>query len=167
MAESSRMRKPTTRRRVSSLEEIDLRPTAPDGSRPPRLELGLRQRLKMLLLANILPMGTMILLTMLWWDGTVRFTIDEHRLMASVLIIFASLIVIAISFWALLPFSVWLRAYPRWHYRHISKTVWLLPLCGGYLLWLVIWLLVAFLTAFSLLVILTGILYLLGQNGGA
>jgi hypothetical protein len=141
-----------------SAEEYDLRPTGRDGSRPPRLQLHLVKRLKFVLLVNALPLVAGTIITWLWVNGSItfgRFSADE--LLGRVLILLASLVVVGLSWWVLIPVARWGRDYPMWYFRHESRLIWALPAALGWLTWVGLYVLSAFLTIVSLLVLVLGL----------
>ncbi|TVR17800.1 MAG: hypothetical protein EA401_00220 [Planctomycetota bacterium] len=139
--------RPTTRRRLAAVE--DHRPVAADGSQPPLLDLGLKYKIKVLALANVIPIGLGLLLFIGWMTDRVQFSIDEHRLLFTVLIMLCCLVAIALSWWVINPLSQWLYRYCLWYYRHDSPMIWSLPLAATWLLWLGMWILCIVLTISS------------------
>jgi hypothetical protein len=144
-------------------QEIDLRPVGADGSRPPRLELYLLARLRILLLANILPLIALGILGYLLIIGEVEITgIGVSRLWKTLLVVLVALVVVGAAGWVLLPLARWTRAYPRWCFRHQSRVLWLLPMVGGHILSLMIWLAAAGAATIALWFIISGIADLVG-----
>lgn len=140
--------RPTTRRRIPAIE--DHRPVGADGSQPPLLDLNLKQKIKILLLANVLPIGFGIIIIIGWMFDRISFSIDEHYLLFTILIMLCCLVAIACSWWVINPLSVWVRSYCLWYYQHDSKLIWSAPLAASWMLWLAMWLLCFGLTLASL-----------------
>jgi magnesium-transporting ATPase (P-type) len=147
------------------IDTTDDRPVGEDGSRPPLLDLGIRKKLMILALANILPIVVLTGLFIGWVTGSVSFSIDENKLMATVLVLLAALVTIALCWWVLFPFSKWLRAYPAWHFQHMNKVLWAVPLAGGYVAWFAMWVACVGLTLFAIWLILDNVWTLLSASG--
>lgn len=157
--------RPTTRRNLQPVE--DLRPVGADGSRPPMLDFHLRRKLKILGLANALPLVAIGGLFFGWSMNMVEFSIDGHRLLFTFLIILCAMVLVASCWWVLFPFSVWLRAYPLWYYHHESKAIWALPTAAAWITWFVLWVACVTLTLFAIYLIGYAVIDLLGRLGGS
>ncbi|TVR46851.1 MAG: hypothetical protein EA402_02160 [Planctomycetota bacterium] len=154
-------KRPTTRRNLRPVD--DLRPYGSDGSRPPLLELDLKHKLKIMALANALPLIIFIGVFAGWSFGHIEFSMDGNRLLFTFLIMLCALVLIGSCWWVLFPFSVWLRAYPLWYYRHESKLIWALPTCAAWCAWFILWVGCLALTLFSIWLIAVSIMDLISR----
>lgn len=120
------------------MSEASLRPSA---GGPPRLNLRLLRRLKLLLLLNT-PVMAFLLIGGTWVavDRQATLRVDPHSLAVRLMIVLAGLVAVAAGAWVLVPVAAFLRDWPTWHYRHGPRPLWLLPLLGGWCAWVVLWL---------------------------
>lgn len=132
-----------------------------DGSRPPELNLKLWRRIKILTFANIIPILIGLFLVFGYMTGSVRFKVSENLVLAILVTVMGSVLMVVMATWVLLPFSVWLRAYPLWHFQHISKLKWAIPTLLGYAAWLAIYLIGLALIIAALSLIVTGLWHLM------
>lgn len=108
---------------------------------PPRLQLHIFDRLKMLLMINIIPIIVGSFLAWNYYQGKIKLRLFEESHGFAALVVLASCFTVGISWWIIIPCAKWLRNYPRWYYRHQSKALWLLPYTCGSLVWCVLWVL--------------------------
>ena len=147
--QGSQKRRSSTRRQHLA-EKEDYRPIGADGSKPPILDLGLTHKLKIIGLANILPLTAGTALFLGWFMGSIEFSIDGNYLLLTTLIMLAALVLVGSCWWVLFPFSVWLRRYLKWYYNHESKLVWGAPLACSWIFWFAMWVSCVALTLFAL-----------------
>lgn len=137
------------------------------GAGPPRLRFDLLGKLKLLLLANIIPIGLVGSLAWGLWSGELELRpgvpVDRVLTICGVLLI--GCLTIGVSTWIVLPLAAWLRDYPAWRARR-GSAVWLVPAAGGWLTWFLTWVLVATCATAALLVIGTGV-WSLGETAHA
>ena len=157
--------RPSTRR--NKAVEEDYRPVGADGSKPPMLDLHLARKLKILALANALPLVAGIIIFLAWAMGSIEFSMDGNLLLFAIMIILCCLVLVGSCWWVLFPFSVWLRAYPTWYYQHDSKLVWALPCAAAWITWFILWIACITITLFSLFLIGKVVIYLLGHLDSA
>jgi len=136
-------------------------------SGPPRLKLGLLHKLKVLLLANILPLLMGAWLVVAWYRG--QITLDTGRLgsdgaLAMVVLVLCCAM-LTVSSWFVMPLARWVRDYPRWHYRHASPSVWAVPMVLGYGFWLAIWIAMALCAIIAVALMFTGLWFLAEKVG--
>lgn len=165
-----RQPRPSTRRtKAIEEEEIDFRPVGEDGSRPPRLDLKILKRLKILLLANLVPLVGLGVIFYLVFIGKLMIQgIAEDRLWGTVLVVLIAVVVCGSASWVLLPFSRWCCDCPKWYYVHQSRGLWFLPLVAGYLMRILLWIVSIALIGYSLYKIGDGVWFLIATGfGGA
>ncbi len=117
---------------------------------PPRLRFRVREHFRLLLALNILPLLLAVYLLVAWLRGDIGFralTGEETLWLEGGA---ACAIVLALGGFFIWPLADWLAAWPRWHYRHRSRVLWLLP-----------WLLGAALGALLKLTIIAGVVLIL------
>lgn len=109
------------------------------GDHPPALDLGLKQRLMGLALANIVP----LLVGAIVWIGVAqgKWTLNTkaNQGLVPLLMILGCAIVLTCSMWIVLPLGRWLRERPAWHYRRESKVLWMVPYAAGWCAWGLCW----------------------------
>ena len=120
---------------------------------PPVLRTGLWSGIKLLVLMNILPLFGLGWLAWGWWHGRVAFrnVTPDHVVAIAAIVVACALV--AVSAWLVMPVARWLRDYPRWHFRHVSRLRWFLPTVGGWVFWIALWLASAAAIAFVALVV--------------
>ena len=148
--------------RRSRVEEEDYRPVGEDGSKPPLLDLHLIRKLKIMGLANILPLTIGTGLFVAWFMGSIEFSVSGSQLLFTVLIMLAALVLVGSSWWVLFPFSVWLRSYFKWYYYHESKIVYAAPLALSWAFWFGMWVSCIAMTLFAIWLIAQSVLKLIG-----
>lgn len=109
-----------------------LRDFEPAG--PPKLRLRLGNRLKVMLIANALPLVGALYLGWGYWRGEIGLAegVSASRLIMSLLMLVASCVILAGTGWILMPLARWLRDYPLWHFRRKSRLLWAVPTVGGW-----------------------------------
>ena len=108
---------------------------------PPRLQLHIFERLKVLLLINIIPIFIGVILAWNYSQGKLELRLFEESHGLAAFVVLASCLIIGISWWVIIPCAKWLRNYPRGVYRHESKAVWVLPYVCGSVIWGLLWVL--------------------------
>ena len=110
---------------------------------PPELRLGLLRKLKILAVANALPLLVVAFVCYQIWVGKMRIRDDvplgEVGFWVALLLVCC--LVVGVSSWFVMPTVRWLRDYPSWYYRNGSSTLWLLPTIAGWGIWLGTWIL--------------------------
>lgn len=109
------------------------RPTGGRDQGPPVLDLGLAARLKGLLLGNSLALITLAVMAWLYATGRIAFRPEAQAGLIPLAVLVGACVLLAACCWFLLPLATWLRAYPRWHFRHGSKLCWAVPYGAGIL----------------------------------
>lgn len=117
--------------RASGPRTQDAGPSRPGGG-PPRLDLKVIERLKLLALANALPLFALAIGIPMWLSGRITLRPEAGAGLLPVLILLGACVVLCLSCWMILPLAQWLRARPRWHYVHGSKALWLFPAVIGW-----------------------------------
>jgi hypothetical protein len=102
---------------------------------PPRLRLRLVDRLRTLLLINVLPLLAGLGIAVLHWQGRIGIAMGQNELTVAFCAALAVACMVFVG-WCMLPVLLWLRDYSSWHYQHGSALVWALPCAGAWLLWL-------------------------------
>ncbi|MFW5753029.1 MAG: hypothetical protein ACOCYV_03165 [Planctomycetota bacterium] len=126
---------------------------------PPRLQTRLIERLRVLLLINApLFIGSAAFAFWVMTDDSVRLGLGPEDGLFPTLIILVCCLVAALSAWVLLPVARWCRACPAWHCRHTSRLLWALPACGGFLVWLGLWLVSMALLVLSAVAVIGGLI---------
>ena len=124
---------------------------------PPKLRLGLVRKLKILALANIIPIivVTVVGINVMTGDMEIRTDVPLHRIGFTVALLLVCCVVIGTSSWIVMPAVRWLRDYPTWHYHHVSSAVWLVPSLVGWVVWIGTWLamLLCVITSIALMVV--------------
>jgi len=129
----------------STREALGLAPTRGGGdadsaadSHPPRLKTQFWSGIKLMLLMNILPLMGVLWLAWGWYRGRVSFArmTSEHVVTIIAVVLFC--VVIASSYWFVMPFARWLRDYPAWQMRHAGAVRWFIPAIAGFVCWLVL-----------------------------
>lgn len=168
------MARPTRERRPSTSAGDD-KPAAKGGAKrsepasggPPPLTLGLLHKLKILALANVVPLFLAAWLGWAWYQGTITFDIERlgSRGAVALVLLVACCAALAVSSWFIMPLARWLRDYPAWHYHHRSSSLWLVPTATGYLIWLVTWLAMGVCAIICVALMITGAWLLAEQLG--
>ncbi|MDA3960273.1 MAG: hypothetical protein PF961_05755 [Planctomycetota bacterium] len=132
---------------------------------PPRLRLDLFGKLKVLALANVIP------LTMVTWlglgiyqgDVAIRTDVPVAKVGFICAVLLISCLVIGVSSWILLPVVRWLRDYPRWFLDHDgSAALWLVPAGVGWVIWFGSYIVVTVCAIASIGLIVVGLWALIG-----
>lgn len=100
-------------------------------SGPPRLDLKVIERLKLLAFANIIPLGALAIGIPMWLSGRITLRPEAGAGLLPILVMLGACVVLCLSCWMILPLATWLRARPRWHYVHGNKVIWALPALIG------------------------------------
>lgn len=130
---------------------------------PPRLNLALWERLRFLVVVNIIPIIGLSYMFFTWDHGPrVRPTLDPQTTRFAIGIVVACGVVM-LSSWVLLPIARWLRDYPRWCYLHRSALLWFLPTVCGFFVWLAMALVGFAAVVASLVVIISAFVHLLNR----
>ncbi len=128
---------------------------------PPRLQTRLVERLRVLLLINApLFIGSAAFGFWIMTDDSARLGLGPEDGLFPILMVLVCCLVAALSAWVLLPVARWCRAYPAWHCRHTSRLFWALPACGGFLVWLGLWLVSMALLVLSAVAVIGGLVEL-------
>jgi hypothetical protein len=106
------------------------------GGGPPRLDLQLWRRARLLLLLNCIPLLGGLVVLLYWWQGKITFKPMSTSSMTTVAILIGACIIFAVAVWIVLPMARWLREYPLWHFRSGSRVLWLVPVIAGTVVWL-------------------------------
>lgn len=108
---------------------------------PPRLRLDLLHKLKVLAFANAIPLLIVAFVCFQIWTGKmgIRDDVPTGKVGFWVALLLVCCLVIGVSSWFVMPTVRWLRDYPAWHYRNASPSLWLLPMLGGWAIWLATW----------------------------
>lgn len=114
------------------------RPARTAAGGPPRLDLQLWRRARLLLLLNCIPLLGGLVALLSWWQGRITFKPLSTGSMTTIAILIGACIVFALAVWIVLPLARWLREYPLWRFRHGSRVLWLLPTALGTAAWLVL-----------------------------
>ncbi len=134
-----------------------------ESGSPPRLALGLWERLRFLVVVNIIPIVGLSCLFFTWDHGPkVRPTLDPKTTRFAIGIV-AACVVVMFSSWVLLPIARWLRDYPRWCYLHRSPLLWFLPTVLGFFVWVAMALVGFAAVVASLVVIISAFVHLLNR----
>lgn len=127
----------------------------PPGDPEPRLRLDLGHKLKVLALANAIPL--MVIGWLIWGisQGSLELRAGTRlgKLALVLTVVLMSLAMVGFSAWILLPLGRWLHAYPAWRMRHGNALCWVLPWLGGGLTYLLMWLIMAVIGLLALFVI--------------
>lgn len=108
----------------------------PGVAGPPRLDLRLWQRAKMLLLLNGLPLMVVGFVAHGWWQGRYTFRAGSIQSLIAIGIVLGTCALFAVAMWVLLPLARWLRDYPLWHLRNSPSPRWLALAGLGTLAWI-------------------------------
>ncbi len=97
------------------------------ASEPPRLRFRLRERLGLLALINLVPLGLALWLAVQWARGKIAFrqlTGSESFWLQGLAVL---AVFLALASWFVVPLARWLEAWPRWHRKRGPRWLWLLP----------------------------------------
>lgn len=111
------------------------RPRARTGG-PPRLDLQLWRRAKLLLLLNCLPLLGGVVVAIGWWQGRLTIRPGSSASLTTLGILVGACLLFALAVWVVLPLARWLREYPLWRFRNGSGLVWILPAIAGTIAWI-------------------------------
>lgn len=105
------------------------------------MRLGLLRKLKILAVANVMPLGVLVYVGIQISRGrmALRDDLPLGEIGFWVVLLLVCCVAIAISSWLVMPTVRWLRDYPVWCYRHANRGVWLLPAIAGWTLYLAVW----------------------------
>jgi hypothetical protein len=135
------------------------------GAHPPRLDLGLVRRAKLLLLLNALPLLAGVVIGIGWWRGTYHFKPGSGASLVTIGVLIGACALLTAAMWVVLPVGRWLRDYPLWQVRTARRWTWLPLLVAGWLAWAVAWLLGTTAALAALALIGSGLVRLLRQAG--
>ncbi len=134
------MATPRSRRTAAPGNALGQAPGRASGG-PPRLDLRIIDRLKLLAFINVLPLIVLAIGIPMYLTGRIKLKENASAGLTPILIMVGACVVLCLSCWMILPIASWLKACPRWHYAHGNKWVWGIPaflgLIGGMLLKLV------------------------------
>lgn len=105
------------------------------GETPPRLRLHVVHHLKLMLAFNVLPIVAGMWLTWQWHTGKMSLRVLSQEAKSSLIVVLATLVILAFNSWFFMPFARWLRDYAIWHLRRGPAWAWIIPTCGGWLAW--------------------------------
>ena len=129
---------------------------------PPRLDLQLWRRAKLLLLLNVIPLLGGVAVAIGWWQGRLHFKDGSRQSLLALAVVLIACLAFALAIWLVLPIAGWLRAYPLWHLRHRSLVLWLIPTVLGTLVSIALTLAGALAALAALALMITGALRALG-----
>ncbi len=135
-----------TRTRAASINGMAMSKNAAEGNRrqvgPPKLRFHFMQRIKMLLLINMIPIVVGVGLSIGYYQGMVHVVgFEEGKHGLAIAVILAACIILGLSWWIIIPFARWAYMYPRWFFRHESKFIWFMPFCCGSIFYALCWIL--------------------------
>ena len=110
----------------------------PGVAGPPRLDLRLWRRAKMILLLNVVPMAVAGYIALGWWQGRLHFRPGAQHSLVILGVVLGACVLFAIAVWVVLPLARWLRDYPLWHVRHGAGIRWWIPMALGTIAWVVL-----------------------------
>ena len=108
----------------------------PRAAGPPRLDLRLWRRAKMLVLLNCLPLLVGGVIALGWWQGRLTLRAGSGQSLVALGAMLGACVLFAVAMWVLLPIARWLRDYPLWHVRNGSALRWFVPTVLGTLAWI-------------------------------
>jgi len=124
------MATPRSRRTAAPGNALGQAPGRASGG-PPRLDLRIIDRLKLLAFINVLPLIVLAVGIPMYLNGSIKLKENASAGLAPILIMVGACIVLCLSCWMILPIASWLKARPRWHYAHGNKWVWAVPFATG------------------------------------
>lgn len=133
---------------------------------PPSLNLHLGQKLKLLLLMNILPIIVVAWVAYGLSTGQMRLrAIPDDWLLVVASLVALGIVAITLQ-WFLLPIARWCWRWPRWHVRHRGFLWWPIALGGG-AVYLAMWLLAIAVVLLGLVIIGYQLLGIFAGSGDA
>ena len=105
--------------------------TGRSSAGPPRLDLQLWRRAKLLVLLNAIPLLGGLVVAIGWWQGRLNFKDGSRQSLIALAVVLIACLAFAVAMWLVLPLARWLRAYPLWQCRHRSLVLWLIPAVLG------------------------------------
>jgi len=128
------------------------------------LRLHLLQLFGTLLLMNLLPLGVMAYVLLIWDDQGLHLRPGlDQRVLGVLGVSLVCCLLIAISGWVLFPVARWLRDWPLWHFTHQSRIIWAIPAAVGMLLWASLGMLCLTVSIGAVFVIVTGLMRIAGH----
>jgi len=126
---------------------------------PPELRFHLARKLKLVLLANTIPLLILVWMAWAYSRGDIDFrSVGSEGLGTILLVSLFGCVVIGIGAWVVMPVGRWLRDYPLWYWRNSDvPLLWALPCLVGWAAWFGLWVVVGGASIGVLWIIGTGI----------